>query len=71
MLGNFIARDFIATAGEMRQFLASNENTALCLFIRKVCVAGIKTNFVKFCFSAQGTKETGQALDRLGVRIYD
>jgi hypothetical protein len=34
-------------------------------------VAGIKKNFVKFCFSAQGTKETGQALDRLEVRICD
>ena len=27
MLGKFIARDFIAIAGEMRRFLASNENT--------------------------------------------
>jgi hypothetical protein len=28
MLGKFIAGDFIAIAGEMRWFLASNENTA-------------------------------------------
>jgi len=28
MLGKFIARDFIAIAGEMRRFPASNENTA-------------------------------------------
>jgi hypothetical protein len=27
MLGKFIAGDFIAIAGEMRQFPASNENT--------------------------------------------
>ena len=27
MLGKFIARDFIAIAGEMRRFPASNENT--------------------------------------------
>jgi hypothetical protein len=27
MLENFIARDFIAIAGEMRRYLASNENT--------------------------------------------
>jgi hypothetical protein len=27
MLGKFIARDFIAIAGEMRWFPASNENT--------------------------------------------
>jgi hypothetical protein len=29
MLGKFIARDFIAIAGEMCRFPASNENTAL------------------------------------------
>jgi hypothetical protein len=29
MLGKFIAEDFIAIAGEMRRFPASNENTAL------------------------------------------
>jgi hypothetical protein len=29
MLGKFIAGDFIAIAGEMRRFPASNENTAL------------------------------------------
>jgi hypothetical protein len=28
MLGKFIAGDFIAIAGEMRRFPASNENTA-------------------------------------------
>jgi hypothetical protein len=28
MLGKFIARDFIAIAGEMCRFPASNENTA-------------------------------------------
>jgi hypothetical protein len=27
MLGKFIARDFIAIAGEMRRFPASNKNT--------------------------------------------
>jgi hypothetical protein len=27
MLGQFIAGDFIAIPGEMRRFLASNENT--------------------------------------------
>jgi hypothetical protein len=27
MLGKFIAGDFIAITGEMRRFLASNENT--------------------------------------------
>jgi hypothetical protein len=30
MLGKFIAGDFTAIAGEMRQFPASNENTAYC-----------------------------------------
>jgi len=29
MLGKFIAGDFIAIAGEMRRFPASNENTGL------------------------------------------
>jgi hypothetical protein len=32
MLGKFIAGDFIATAEEMRQFPASNENTAVVLY---------------------------------------
>jgi hypothetical protein len=32
MLGKFIARDFIAIAGEMRRFPASNENTAKSVF---------------------------------------
>ena len=31
MLGKFIAGDFIAIAGEMRRFPASNENTANCV----------------------------------------
>ena len=31
MLGKFIARDFIAIAGEIRWFLASNENTVFDL----------------------------------------
>jgi hypothetical protein len=30
MLGKFIAGDFIAIAGEMRRFPASNENTEIC-----------------------------------------
>ena len=35
MLGKFIAGDFIAIAGEMRRFPASNENTAsLIIFTR-------------------------------------
>jgi hypothetical protein len=29
MLGKFIARDFIAIAGEMHRFPASNENTVI------------------------------------------
>ena len=33
MLGKFIAGDFIAIAGEMRRFPASNENTAQVLYI--------------------------------------
>jgi hypothetical protein len=33
MLGKFIAGDFIAIAGEMRRFPASNENTLLPVFI--------------------------------------
>jgi hypothetical protein len=33
MLGKFIAEDFIAIAGEMRRFPASNENTAILLSI--------------------------------------
>jgi hypothetical protein len=32
MLGKFIAGDFIAIAGEMRRFPASNENTAKAVF---------------------------------------
>jgi hypothetical protein len=31
MLGKFIARDFIAIAGEMRWFPASNENTDIAM----------------------------------------
>jgi hypothetical protein len=33
MLGKFIAGDFIAIAGEMRRFPASNENTAPYSFL--------------------------------------
>jgi hypothetical protein len=35
MLGKFIAGDFIAIAGEMRRFPASNENTEICVLIFK------------------------------------
>jgi hypothetical protein len=36
MLGKFIDGDFIAIAGEMRPFPASNENTGLVFFIREL-----------------------------------
>jgi hypothetical protein len=38
MLGKFIAEDFIAIAGEMRQFLASIENTGHSKKIQYGCV---------------------------------
>jgi hypothetical protein len=57
MLGKFIAGDFIAIAGEMRRFPASNENTAYTCkghdFIKKtttwdyyiiMIIRGLKTN---------------------------
>jgi len=39
MLGKFIAGDFIAIAGEMHRFLASNENTGTFF----VCLKDIYT----------------------------
>ena len=46
MLGKFIAEDFIAIAGEMRQFLASIENTGHSKKIQYGCVVTQELNLI-------------------------
>jgi hypothetical protein len=45
MLGKFIAGHFIAIAGEMRRFLASNENTVRLCTILHASGFGLLPNF--------------------------
>jgi hypothetical protein len=67
MLGKFIAGDFIAIAGEMRRFPASNENTVYY----KKCFKSVLRTFTKFVlFSNQKVRKYLLSLKLLGKSVY-
>ena len=78
MLGKFIAGDFIAIAGEMRRFPASNENTVYYKDLYTIqilgyykCFKSVLRTFTKFVlFSNQKVRKYLLSLKLLGKSVH-
>jgi hypothetical protein len=71
MLGKFIAGDFIAIAGEMRRFTASNENTDILMSVLDLYKLIVYSDVVYTDLGLASEYTIGLYRSRTDIRIYN